>query len=182
MQSITSAMSHSAAVRTAFMRLSAASEEGRSDERWLPTSTIGTGLSCTMKLRIGGRVGHRVGAVADDDAVAPFSISSPMAIGERLVLLGSHVLAEDAEELLGRQVRDVGELGHRAVELARGEGGDDRAGPVVEPAGDGAAGAEERDVLLLRVEGEVLLGDLVDGLAVAELAREAMRSARMPTL
>jgi hypothetical protein len=38
-QSMTSAMSHSAAVRTEFIRFSAASEEGRSDDRWLPTST-----------------------------------------------------------------------------------------------------------------------------------------------
>ena len=52
MQSITSAMSHSAAVRTPFMRFSAASEEGRSEDRWLPTRTMGTGEFCTMKLRI----------------------------------------------------------------------------------------------------------------------------------
>ncbi len=114
---------------------------------------------------------HRVGAVPDDDAVAPLLDLLADRDRERLVLLGAHVLAEDAEELLRRQVRDVGELGDRAVELARREGGDDGAGPVVEPARDRAAGAEQSDVLLLRVEGEVLLRDLVDGLAVAELAR-----------
>ena len=30
------------------MRLRAASEDGRSEDRWLPTMTIGTGGSCTM--------------------------------------------------------------------------------------------------------------------------------------
>jgi hypothetical protein len=49
MHSMTSAMSHSAAVRTEFIRFSAASDESRSDDRWLPTSTIGTGEFCTMK-------------------------------------------------------------------------------------------------------------------------------------
>jgi len=48
MQSITSAMSHSAAVRTAFIRLMAASLDGRSELRWLPTRTIGTGEFWTM--------------------------------------------------------------------------------------------------------------------------------------
>ncbi len=34
----------------ALIKLSAASDDGRSDERWLPTITTGTGGRCTMKL------------------------------------------------------------------------------------------------------------------------------------
>ncbi len=97
----------------------------------------------------------------------PFSISRPMASRGADVLLRAHVLAEDAEELLGLEVADVGQLGDGAVELARGEGRDDGAGPVVEPAGDRAARPEELDVGLLRVEGELLFRDLVVGLLAA---------------
>ena len=52
MQSMTSAMSHSAAARTELIRLSAASDDGRSELRWLPTMTMGTGESCTMNDKI----------------------------------------------------------------------------------------------------------------------------------
>ncbi len=52
MQTITSAISLSAAALTALIRLRAASEDGRSLERCEPTITIGTGESCTMKLRM----------------------------------------------------------------------------------------------------------------------------------
>ena len=88
MQSITSAMSHSAAVRTAFMRFRAASDDGRSELRWLPTTTIGTGLFCTMKLRMA--------PVWDMVSVpwpmtmpsAPLAISSPMAMARALYCSG----------------------------------------------------------------------------------------------
>ena len=61
------------------MRFSAASEEGRSDERWEPTTTIGTGESWTMN--------DRMAAVWPMVSVpwpmtmpsAPFAISSPIA-------------------------------------------------------------------------------------------------------
>src|SRR3990170_6799726 len=49
MHTMTSAMSDSAAVLVAWMRLSAASDDGRSDDRCDPTITIGTGESCSMK-------------------------------------------------------------------------------------------------------------------------------------
>ena len=119
----------------------------------------------------GAGVRHRVGAVADDDAVGALLDFLADGDGQRLVLHGPHVLAEDAEELLRRQVRDVGQFRHGPVQLARREGRDDRACPVVEPARDGSAGAEQGHVLLARVEREVLLGDLVDGLAIARLHR-----------
>ncbi len=97
----------------------------------------------------------------------PFSISSPIFSGRAFPLLGAHVLAEDAVHLLGLEVADVGELGNGAVELTRGEGGDDRAGAVVEPRGDRAARAEEFYHRLFRIVGEFLLGDLVVRLALA---------------
>ena len=50
MQTMTSAMGPCAAVQVALIRFCAASDEGRSDDRWLPTITIGTGGFCTMKL------------------------------------------------------------------------------------------------------------------------------------
>ena len=88
MQSITSAMSHSAAVRTPFIRFSAASDEGRSDDRWLPTSTIGTGEFCTMKLRIAP-----VWAIVSVPwpmtmPSTPLAISSPMALASALYCSG----------------------------------------------------------------------------------------------
>ncbi len=52
MQIWTSAISPRPAARTAWMRLSAASLDGRSLERCEPTMTIGTGVSWTMKDRI----------------------------------------------------------------------------------------------------------------------------------
>lgn len=52
MQTKTSAMSLSAAVLTLCIRFRAASEDGRSDERWDPTMTIGTGEFWTMKERM----------------------------------------------------------------------------------------------------------------------------------
>ena len=51
MHTRTSAMGPWAAALVAAMRLRAASDEGRSEERWLPTMTIGTGGLWTMKLR-----------------------------------------------------------------------------------------------------------------------------------
>ncbi len=79
MQTMTSAMSLSAAVLTLCMRLRAASDEGRSEERWEPTMTIGTGGSWTMN--------DRMAAVWCMVSVpwpmtmpwTPFSISRPMA-------------------------------------------------------------------------------------------------------
>ncbi len=50
MQTITSAMSLVAAVRVELIRLMAASLLGRSLLRWLPTMTMGTGESCSIKL------------------------------------------------------------------------------------------------------------------------------------
>ena len=88
MQSITSLMSHSAAVRTAFIRLSAASDEGRSDERWLPTSTIGTGESCTMKLRMAPVCAIVSVPWPMTMPSAPFAISSPMAMASALYCTG----------------------------------------------------------------------------------------------
>ena len=165
MQSITSAMSHSAAVRTAFIRFSAASDEGRSELRWLPTTTMGTGQFCTMKLRMA--------PVWDMVSVpwpmtmpsTPLAISSPMAMARALYCSGPMFSLKTPKSFLRGQVGDVGQLGHGAVELAGREGRDHRAGAVVEPGGDGAAGAQQRDVLLLGIEGEGLLGNLVDGLA-----------------
>jgi hypothetical protein len=52
MQIWTSAMSPYAAERTEWIRLSAASLDGRSLDRCDPTSTIGTGVSWTMNDRI----------------------------------------------------------------------------------------------------------------------------------
>ena len=100
---------------------------------------------------------------------APFSISSPMAFGQGDVLLLRHVLGEHAEQLLRRQVADVGQFGHRAVEFARREGRDDGAGAVVEARGDRAAGAEQRDAGEVGPRGKLLLRDLVDGFLVADL-------------
>ena len=88
MQSMTSAMSHSAAVRTAFIRFSAASDEGRSDDRWLPTSTIGTGEFCTMKLRIAPVCAMVSVPWPITMPSAPFSISSPMATASTLYCSG----------------------------------------------------------------------------------------------
>ena len=48
MQTITSAMSECPAVKAACIRLSAASEEGRSLERCEPTITTGMGRFCSM--------------------------------------------------------------------------------------------------------------------------------------
>ncbi len=84
MQIITSAMSPQAAARTEWMRLRAASEDGRSEERWLPTRTIGTGESCTMN--------ERMAAVWPIVSVpcpitmpsAPASISSPIAMARAM--------------------------------------------------------------------------------------------------
>ena len=88
MHSMTSAMSHSAAVRTEFMRFSAASDEGRSDDRWLPTSTIGTGEFCTMKLRIAPVCAIVSVPWPMTMPSAPFSISSPMAMASALYCTG----------------------------------------------------------------------------------------------
>ena len=119
-----------------------------------------------MKLRIAPGVSHRVGAVADDDAVDPLGDLVADGVGQGLVLLGPHVLAEHAEELLRRQVGDVGQLGHGPVQLAGREGRNHRAGAVVEPRGDRAAGAQQRDALLLRAStGNSFSGILVNGLA-----------------
>ena len=52
MQIRTSAIAPRPAARTAWIRLSAASLDGRSLERCEPTMTIGTGVSCTMNERI----------------------------------------------------------------------------------------------------------------------------------
>jgi len=79
MQICTSAISPYAADRTEWIRLSAASLDGRSLDRCDPTSTIGTGESCTMK--------ERMAAVCPIVSVpwpmtipsAPPSISSPIA-------------------------------------------------------------------------------------------------------
>ena len=111
---------------------------------------------------------HGVGAVADHDAVGALGDLLADGDGQRLVLLGPHVFAEYAEEFLGREVGDVGQFGHGAVQLAGREGGNHRAGAVIEPRGDGPARAQERDVLLLGIEGECLFGNLVDGLLVAD--------------
>ncbi len=51
MQTSTSAIGPWAAVQVALIRFCAASDEGRSDDRWLPTMMTGTGGRCTMKLR-----------------------------------------------------------------------------------------------------------------------------------
>ena len=117
----------------------------------------------------GPGVGHRIGAVADDDAVHSPGDFVADGDGQGLVLLRPHVLAEDAEELLRGEVGNVGQFGHGAVEFAGREGGDHRAGAVIEPRGDGPARAQQRDLLLLGIEGEILLGNFVDGLFVAGL-------------
>ena len=49
MQTITSAIGPVAAAAVALIRFCAASELGRSDERWLPTMMIGIGGFSTMK-------------------------------------------------------------------------------------------------------------------------------------
>ena len=51
MQTMTSAIVPRAAAQVALMRFWAASDEGRSEDRWLPTMTTGTGGFWTMKLR-----------------------------------------------------------------------------------------------------------------------------------
>jgi hypothetical protein len=114
---------------------------------------------------------HGVGAVTDHDARYPFGDLLANGTSQHGVLRGAHVLAEHPEQLVGSQVGDVRQLGHRAVELARRERWDDGTGAVVEPAGDRAARPEQGDVLLARVVGKLLFGDLVDGLAVAGLVR-----------
>ena len=113
-------------------------------------------------------VAHRVGAVADDDAVDALGDFLADGLGQGDVLLGAHVLAEDAEELLRVHVGDVGQLRHRAVKFAGRKGRNHRAGAVVEPRGDRAAGAQQRDALLARIDGKCLLRNLVDGLAIAD--------------
>ncbi len=110
---------------------------------------------------------HGVGAVADDDPVDPLLDLAADGLGRPDVLFGSHVLAEDAEEFLGFEVADVGQLGDRAVELARREGRDDGARPVVEPAGDRAARSQKLHPRLGRVVGKFLLGDLIVGFLAA---------------
>ena len=119
MQICTSAMSPLPAALTAWIRFSAASLDGRSLERWEPTITIGTGVFCTMKRQHRGGVAHRVGAMADHDAVGARLDLLADCLGQRQVLLLGHVLAEHAEELLGGQVGDVRQLRHRAIKLSR---------------------------------------------------------------
>ena len=88
MQSMTSAMSHSAAVRTAFMRFSAASLEGRSELRWLPTSTIGTGDCWTMKDRMAPVCAMVSVPWPMTMPSAPLAISSPTASASALYCVG----------------------------------------------------------------------------------------------
>ena len=139
MQTMTSAMSPCAAELVALMRLIAASLEGRSLERCEPTMMIGTGEFCTMNERIAA-----VWCIVSVPwpmmmPATPALDLAPDRVRRADPLLGPHVLAEDAVELLRLDVADVGELGHRAVELARREGRDDGARAVVEARGDRAA-------------------------------------------
>ena len=182
MQTITSAMSLSAAVFTLCMRFSAASDEGRSLERCEPTMTMGTGEFWTMN--------ERMAAVWCMVSVpwpmtmpwTPFSISRPMASAVPDPLFGSHVFAEDPVQLLGLEIADVGEFRNRAVQLAGREGRDDRPRPVVQPAGDGAPRPEQFHARLLRVEGKFLLGDLVVGFFSARDVIVDALGARCPML
>ncbi len=83
-------------------------------------------------------VGHGVGAVPDDDAIHPRGDLLADGLRQGHVFGPAHVLREDREQLAGGEIADVGELGHRAVELTRGEGRNDRPGAVVESGSDGA--------------------------------------------
>ena len=111
----------------------------------------------------GRRVVHGVRAVADHDALNTLGNLPSDGLGRSAPLLGPHVLAEDAVELLCLQVADVGQLGHRTIQLARRECRDDRARPVIEPAGDRPSRAQKLDPRLFRVVGELLFRDLVMG-------------------
>jgi len=107
---------------------------------------------------------HGVGAVADDDALHPLFDLAADRLRRADPLFGSHVFGKDAVEFFGLKVADVGQFGHGAIELARREGGDHRAGTVVEAAGDGAAGAKQLDARFFGIVREGLFGDLVVGL------------------
>ncbi len=154
---------------TAWMRLRAASEEGRSLERWEPDHDDRHRGVLHHEGQDRGGVAHDIGAVTHHDAVGPGLDLLADGLGEDDEVLLRHVLGEDTEELLGSEVGEVRELRHRAVELAGGEGGDDRAGAVVEARSDGASGAQEGDLRQVLAEGELLVRDLVDRLLVPDL-------------
>ena len=85
------------------------------------------------------------------------------------VLLPAHVLGEDAKQLVGGEIADIGELGYCTIELARCEGGDHCAGAIVQSGGDGAAGAQQSHVGQIGSAGKLLLRDLVEGFLETEL-------------
>ena len=85
---------------------------------------------------------HRVRSVTDHNAVDPSLDLGTDGLGKFDVLLGAHVLGEDPEQLLRREVADVCQLGNSAVELAGGERGNDGAGAVVEARSDRPPGSQ----------------------------------------
>ena len=101
MQSITSAMSHSAAVRTRVHEVQGGVGRGPVRAALAAHQDDGHGAVLHHEAEDGPGVGHGVGAVADDDAVGALGDLLADGHGQGLVLLGPHVLAEDAEELLG---------------------------------------------------------------------------------
>ena len=111
---------------------------------------------------------HRIGTMADDDPVDPVLYLSFDRLCQRDVLLRAHVLAEDGEQLLRREVADISEFGDRSVQFTRGECRDNRAGTVVEPRSDGPAGAEQHNVWFFWRGRKLLLRNLVMGFLITD--------------
>jgi len=117
-------------------------------------NTIGTGGEHERRER-GRGVLHRVGAVHHDDAVGAGGDLLADGLGELLPDRRLHVLGEDVGDDAPAVVRAPGQIGDGSQHVLGVELGGDRAGPVVDGGGDGAAGRDERDRRQVAVEGDL---------------------------
>ncbi len=106
---------------------------------------------------------HRIGAVPDDNPLNAALDLPTDSFGRPPPLLWSHVLAEDAVELLGFEIADIGKFRHRSIKFPGRECGNYRPGAIIEARGDRASRPEQLDARLPRIARKLLLRDLVVG-------------------
>jgi len=102
--------------------------------------------------------------VHHDDAVGAGGDLLADGLGELLPDRRLHVLGEDVGDDAPAVVRAPGQIGDGSQHVLGVELGGDRAGPVVDGGGDGAAGRDERDRRQVAVEGDL------GGLATARVS------------
>ncbi|MPL94186.1 hypothetical protein SDC9_40336 [bioreactor metagenome] len=105
--------------------------------------------------------------MSDNNSVNPFFDFFADGNGQFFILLGSHVFAENSKELISREIADVCQLGHSAIQFTRRKCRNNGTGTVVETRSNGAARSEQFHIGKSRGYRKLFFGNFIVGFFIA---------------